>query len=333
MNQIQVIGTHNSYHIAPGKGLLDIIGKINEEWREALDYTHRPLPEQLEKLGIRQIELDVFADPEGGLYSKPRLAALAGGNGDPDGELDKPGMKVLHIQDLDFRTTVLTLKGALGQVRQWSKKHPRHVPVMILLEVKDDRPAALVTRPVKFDRAQLEAVEDEILAVFGKREIILPDDVRGEAKTLREAVLKDGWPDLDSVRGKVMFALDNGGAVRDRYLRGNPSLEGRVMFATVGENDPGAAFFKLNDPVGSFEKIRHLVAAGFIVRTRADAGTFEARKNDTTRRDRALSSGAQFVSTDYPVADERLSEYRVGFEDGRVVRENPVSPTELGTAE
>ena len=123
--------------------------------------------------------------------------------------------------------------------------------------------------------------------------------------------------------------MANGGAIRDRYVEGHSSLEGRVMFATVGEKDPGAGFFKLNDPVGSFERIQRLVKAGFIIRTRADAGTSEARKMDTTRRDKALASGAQFVSTDYPEADERLSEYRVGFAGGKPVRKNPVS----GTAE
>jgi len=325
MNQVQVIGTHNSYHIAPAEAVLGVVGKMKEEWREALDYTHRPLGEQLEELGIRQIELDVFADPKGGLYSKPRLAGFSGGNGDTDGLLDKPGMKVLHIQDLDFRTTVLTLKLALKQVREWSQKNQSHVPIMILLEVKDNRPSGLVTKPVKFDRAQLEAVEKEILEVFATEEIILPDDVRGEEKTLREAVLKNGWPELDKVRGKVMFALDNGGAIRDRYVKGNPGLEGRVMFASVGENQPGAAFFKLNDPVRGFETIQRLVKAGFIVRTRADSGTVEARKNDTKRRDKALASGAQFVSSDYPEPDEELSTYRVGFKDGVPARANPVS--------
>jgi len=333
MNQVQVIGTHNSYHLAPSAALLKVIGKMKAEWRGALDYTHRPLAEQFGKLGVRQIELDVFADPRGGLYSNPKLAALGGGDGDPGGDLAKPGMKVLHIQDLDFRTTVPTLKGALSQVREWSKLHPRHVPMMILLELKEDRPSALLVQPVPFDRAQLEALEKEILEVFEKAEIILPDDVRGGAKTLREAVLTNGWPTLEAARGKVMFALDNGGALRDRYLEGNPSLQGRVMFASVGENDPGAAFFKLNDPVGGFETIRRLVKAGFIVRTRADAGTAEARDNAGARRDKALASGAQFVSTDYPEADSRLSAYRVGFDGGAAVRANPVSGSGLSVAE
>ena len=49
------------------------------------------------------------------------------------------------------------------------------------------------------------------------------------------------------------------------------------------------------------QRIRDEVAAGYVVRTRADADTFQARANDTTQRDAAIASGAQWVSTDYEV--------------------------------
>ena len=39
--------------------------------------------------------------------------------------------------------------------------------------------------------------------------------------------------------------------------------------------------------------------SGYVVRTRADGDTKEARANDTGPRDAALASGAQWVSTDY----------------------------------
>ena len=39
---------------------------------------------------------------------------------------------------------------------------------------------------------------------------------------------------------------------------------------------------------------------GYVVRTRADADTREARANDPGRARAALASGAQWVSTDYP---------------------------------
>ena len=70
---------------------------------------------------------------------------------------------------------------------------------------------------------------------------------------------------------------------------------------------------KRNDPVRSFDEIRSLVAEGFLVRTRADAGTVEARANDGSRRDKALASGAQLVSTDFPEPDPRFGDYHVSL--------------------
>ena len=124
-----------------------------------------------------------------------------------------------------------------------------------------------------------------------------------------------------------MFGLDNSGKIRDLYLKGNPSLEGRLLFASVGENDPGAAWFKINDPLRDFALIQRLVRAGFMVRTRADSDTREARMNDTRRRDRALASGAQFISTDFPESKPDISNYSVRFQKAASYRHNPVSQT------
>lgn len=328
-NQIQVIGSHNSYHIAPDASLLTLAG----ERGRALDYTHRPLAEQFSDLGIRQIELDVFADPEGGLYADPSFRKGLRNQGkdpgpdpDKDGVLRKPGMKVLHVQDFDYRTTVPTFVDGLKQVRAWSKAHPRHVPIVILVELKDEAVAALPTKPLPFDAALLDAVDAEIRSVFGPAEMFTPDDLRGPAATLPEAITGRGWPKLDDVRGKVIFALDNEGAIRDRYLDDHPGLKGRPMFATVDCPDhPAAAWFKINDPVASFDRIRDLVERGFVVRTRADADTKQARQNDTTQRDKALASGAQLVSTDYAEPRREFSDYNVRLPDGVVARPNPVS--------
>ncbi len=149
--------------------------------------------------------------------------------------------------------------------------------------------------------------------------------------TLAEAVRTRGWPPLDSVRGRVMFALDNEDEIRDRYLQIHPDGQGQLCFPSVAESHPQAAWFKINDPVRDFDRIRRLVAAGYLVRTRADADTDQARTNDTTQRDRALSSGAQFVSTDYPRPDQRLSAYCVQFPDHVVARPNPVNGKKSGT--
>ena len=122
-----------------------------------------------------------------------------------------------------------------------------------------------------------------------------------------------------------MFALDNEGAVRDRYIEGHSALKDRVMFATVTPEHPAAAWFKVNDPINDFDKIQRLVKDGFLVRTRADADTRQARTGDITQRDKAFSSGAQYISTDYHEPDRRLSDYSVRFPGGHVARSNPVN--------
>lgn len=332
LNQIQVIGTHNSYHVRGHDSLLALIAKVNPGARRELDYGHRPLPEQLAQLGIRQIELDCYADPDGGRYAKPlglERVVQAGlppvPEPDPAGRLRQPGIKVMHVPDIDFASSALTLVDALRQVREWSVKHPRHVPVFIMLEIKEESLGPGFTQPAPFDQAQLANLEKEILSVFPRESILTPDDVRGRAATLPEALRYSGWPLLDSVRGRVMFGMDNEGAVRDRYLEGHPALEGRLVFVSVPSTNPAAAWMKRNDPVGDFEQIQELVRNGFLVRTRADADTAEARTNDPRKRGRALASGAQFVSTDYPAPDLRFSSYSVRLPGGAVARPNPVN--------
>ncbi len=307
LNQIQVIGSHNSYHIAPEPAALKLIETGRPGAGRALSYTHRALAEQFGKLGIRQIELDLFADPKGGLYANPKSARLGKpapaqadepSDFDPNGVLKKPGLKVLHVPDIDFRTTALTFVQALEQVKAWSRAHPRHVPIFILVELKDE-PYPTLTKPVPFDKDQLDAIDAEILSVFDREAILTPDDVRGEHETLPKALKEDGWPALEDVRGKVMFALDNEDKIRDRYLEGHPTSKDRLLFVSVKESDPSAGWMKVNDAIRDFDRIQGLISDGFLVRTRADIDTVEARKNDVTRRDKALASGAQFVSTDF----------------------------------
>ncbi|MDR3634753.1 MAG: phosphatidylinositol-specific phospholipase C1-like protein [Isosphaeraceae bacterium] len=332
LNQLQVIGTHNSYHIAPDANVMSLIAAASRKQAEALDYTHRPLVEQFSRFGIRQIELDLFADPEGGHYAEPSARAILrklgkdpGPDPDREGQLRKPGLKVLHVQDVDFRTTVSTFIDALKEIRAWSSAHPRHVPIMVLVELKDQPIPALPTRPVPFTKHALDAVDAEILSVFKRQSLLTPDDVRGTSATLPEALKTRGWPQLDACRGRVLFALDNEDASRDLYLEGHPALRGRLLFVSVAPDHPAAAWMKLNDAFGDFDRITALVRGGFLVRTRADTDTIEARQNDPSRRDKALASGAQFVSTDYPEPRPEFSGYAVRLPDGVIARPNPVN--------
>lgn len=331
INQVQYLGTHNSYHQRLREDLFQILSDFRPELAPTLDYSHAALAEQFEAQGVRQIELDVFYDPSGGLYADRQALVLVGeepASGIP--ELSEPGLKVLHVQEIDYETTCYTFISCLEEVKAWSDAHRGHLPITVLVEAKDETvedPLNLgFTVPLPFDSAALDQVDKEIRSVFPETRLITPDLVRGKRESLEEAVLAEEWPLLDEVRGRILFALDNGGTIRDEYIADHPSLAGRAMFTDSEPGTPEAAFIKRNDP-SDFVAIQELVSQGYMVRTRADADTEQARSGDTTRRDAALESGAHFVSTDYPVPDPRFSDYQVTIPGDNVARCNPVNAT------
>jgi hypothetical protein len=331
LNQIQVLGSHNSYHIEPQEPIATALRNFDRDLFESLEYSHPELAVQFDEQGIRQIELDVFADPEGGKYYQRKGFLFFGLN--PDSgipELLEPGYKVLHVQDIDFETTCLTLIGCLEEVRDWSDANPGHLPIAILIEGKSDAiddPFDLgFTVPLPFTTALLDDLDAEIRSVFPPGRMITPDDVRGDHDTLEAAVLAGDWPTLQEARGKVYALFNNGGADRAAYREGRPNLEGRVMFTTSQPGQPDAAFLQIDDPRGpNLEQIQQRIREGYLVRTRSDVPTIEARSGDTTRRDAALASGAQFVSTDYAWESPFGSGYRVWIPDGSPARCNPIN--------
>lgn len=274
MNEIQVLGSHNSYKLAMPAETFQALSRRNPETARALEYTHLPLTEQLD-LGVRKLELDVFYDPDGSLF--PGRTTASGSR-----------FPVLHVQNLDDRSTCPDLLTCLREVAAWSAAHPDHVPVFLSFNAKDeaiDQPGFLL--PLPFGEDAWLAMDAEIRSVLAEK-LIEPRSVIGN----------DGpvWPLLDAARGRFVTILDEGGSKRATYAS---RWAERAMFANLPEGEPGAAILIVNDPLADFERIQRLVRSGYIVRTRADADTREARSGDTTRREAAFASGAQLVSTDY----------------------------------
>jgi hypothetical protein len=315
MNDISVVGTHNSYKQAMPPATMARLRGIDPKMADALDYAHRPLAEQLDT-GARQLEIDVNYDPQGGHY--------AAGSTDP--KLRQPGFKVLHIPGIDNGTSCTLLRDCLRTILAWSDAHPHHVPILLMFNAKDEQNAARGgIDALPFTEAAYDALDAEIRSVLPARKIITPDEVQGRYPTLREAVLAGNWPTLAMAHGRFMFALDEPPAKVAVYRGTRRSLEGRVFFINTDEASPAAAYLTLNDPVKQQERIRRDVAAGFIVRTRADANTREARANDIGPREAAFASGAQYVSTDYLWPDSKLgNDYSVHLPGGGPARCNPV---------
>ena len=312
MNQIQALGSHNSYHSGIDPSFFAFLHARYGDRMNGLEYSHLPIERQLD-MGLRALEIDVVYDPQGGLYAHPRGLALekenqlSGPPYDPDGLMNKPGLKVIHVPDIDFRSNVYTFQQELALLKAWSDAHPKHLPIPITMNAKDDglkQPGFV--EPLKFDRAAFDAWDAEILEGLGRSKLITPDDVRGAYPTLEAAVLAHAWPKLSEARGKFFFVLDETGEKLATYVADHASLQGRVMFVNQEEGHAEAAFRIVNDPKQDWAYIQYLVRSGYYVRTRADADTVEARKGDWSRWRAALISGAQVISTDYYVPDPRF---------------------------
>ena len=59
-----------------------------------------------------------------------------------------------------------------------------------------------------FDKNALNTLDDEIKSVLPASKLIVPDDVRGDFETLEQAILMEGWPNINSTKGKFLFVLD-----------------------------------------------------------------------------------------------------------------------------
>ena len=224
LNHIQTKGTHNSYHRQPASVFDD-----------SHRYTHPPLGAQLSDNGVRQLELDLHLT-------------------------DSMEWQVFHLPVIDDETVCLLLSDCLEEIKAWSDANGWHVPVTVWLEPKDELDAAAEGLIAIGDN--LRSVEDVIASIFPPERLFTPDDLRGAASSLPEAIASGGWPLLGDVRGQVMFALLDSGAHRDAYVDGAPALEGRLMFVDGGEADaPYTALVKDGSP----ESITEWVSAGFIM--------------------------------------------------------------------
>lgn len=327
INQIQVLGTHNSYARPVDPRLLvyadpifeKIMGQMNSvlpaeklaefkefhpnsvKMSEGLKYDHPPFDVQLDS-GIRSLEMDVYYDPTGNRFHLPAGYEVLKQRGITDLSpfetkgLEKPGFKMLHIADFDFRTHYATFKDGLTALKKWSDSHPGHLPIFIMVEAKDKGIPLFSnsTEVLPFDEKAFDQLDAEVGEALGKEKLITPDDVRGNHATLREAVLAGNWPTIKEARGKFVFLLlpaTAGMNLESTYVKNRPNLEGRLMFVQSTPDDTFASFFLLDNAIVRQKEIRDFVKQGYIVRTRSDIETYEAKINDHGRAQAAFSSG------------------------------------------
>jgi hypothetical protein len=325
LTDLTYIGSHNSYKQALHPKLMVWLNRIEPKTAQALDYGHPPLATQL-SLGLRLFELDIFYDPAGNLYQNPLgdawLFRDESFSAQHSQALQMPGFKVLHAQDIDFRTHCITLAQCLSELTRFSIANPNHVPIVITFNLKSqtvDLPG--FTEPLPFNQTAFIGLQRTIIDHLGLTRIFRPAELQGQWTSLAAAVENNGWPLIKALRGKFLLVLDESEETLRPYSALLAKPGHNIFFKTPPIGHPDAAILILNDPIKQSAEIEQAVTKGYLVRTRADANTLEARTNDATRRDAAFSSGAQLISSDYYRAEPRFKGYyEVRFESGGFVR-------------
>jgi hypothetical protein len=261
-------------------------GTTVPDWK----YSEKPLDEQLEREGVRGFELDTHFDTATSVLS------------------------VHHVPGLDAGTTCKLLSDCLTLLKTWSDAHPKHHTLFLHIEPKD---AEVGETP---DYAKYaDALDAALIAVWSRERLVTPADVQGSAATLRDGIEAHGWPTVESTRGKLLVYLDNRAEFHQAYTRGGADLHGRVAFPSSQPAEPIAGVIISNTPTDAATLAA--VKAGFIVRTRPDG--VPVPTDIAAQREAALASGAQIVSTDFPVAVGDVTAF--DLPSGMPSRCNPVT--------
>ena len=260
------------------------------------DYDHAKLAVQLEDLGIRALELDLH--------------------------LGEEGFEVYHLSFIDEASTCKRFADCLTELRDWSAGRPDHLPVVVWLELKDAYGGAAIE--------EITLVESAVTDVIPAEQLLIPDEVRGEHGSVREALQAVGWPTLGEVRGQLIFVILSNDERLEAYTNGYTSLAGRSLFVRANSDQfdqPWAAFGKTSDP----DAVLAAHAGHLLVAT----NTCSADEDDASCAAdlaSALASGHHMLKDDVPakLADR---DYYLDFPGGAIALCNPVTAPQGCTPE
>ena len=296
INEIAVIGTHNSYQVLPTpqkyafeKYLMFLSGGKKGT---KLNFEMDPYTEQLEH-GIRNLEIDIETV-------------------DKNGEIS---FIVTHSPISDNTSSAYDFEKGLYEIAMWSDNNPNHMPVYLLIEPKGEVPSVnnmknfSINYAKELDKTIREVIDDKLLT---------PDLAMGDFENFEEMRMADGWPSLKKAAGKIIVLL-HPCSVTDEYINLDPSLKSQAMFPMLRFEDidkPYASFILDNDPKEAKENNKITVyEKNLMVRTRAD--------NYPDFSDERYSFSdecfSHIITTDYPPRNVRPTEHIYDF-DGYMIK-------------
>ena len=113
------------------------------------------------------------------------------------------------------------LRAWLAAINTWSTSHPKHAPITVALDVKDDLSDNAA------GAGDLRFLNKQIREVFG-------------GKLYTAAGHRHAWPTTESLRGKIIIVLSGSRPTRQAYLRTiEPSTHEQIAFIEFQKGDEG----------------------------------------------------------------------------------------------
>ena len=242
-------------------------------------YYHETLTDQL-NIGIRGLEIDVNARKSG----------------------DDIVFNTFHTL-LDSRTCALSFDLALEELKLWSDANPEHIPITVLIEVKELAITPLLGNSLEV----INALDDTIGEILGDK-VLTPSEIMGTHSTFGAMRGVNDWIRLDEAKGQIMVVLHKSDMTY-AYVNQDTSMDTFNMvpsfyYDDLEEYSDFASVLLMNDP--DDDRIPTAIAANCIVRSRAD--TYPLPSEDYMKVDGLVAQGVNMITTDYPVRTvERVS--------------------------
>ncbi len=300
-NELSFLGTHNSYQTPATDEFKTLYRSLSSLTfglvaAETGDFWSETLTDQL-NCGIRSLEMDIETF-------------------DRNGEIS---FTCMHSPCMDMTTSCYDFALAMKEISMWSDNNPDHLPITILIEPKG---IFLPLKDMKYFNLEYVKEFDSMLRETLGDKLFTPADMLRDYASFAEMRKADDWCKVRDMLGKVVILLHEGDVTED-YIAIDPSIKTQAMFPVLREKDIDrdcTSFILSNKPNELLEINEEVIKEKKImVRTRADKFT----DLDEERRAQAFESGANIISTDYPVrTDLKEDSYYISFGGYTTVRRN-----------
>ncbi len=300
-NEMSFLATHNSYQTSAINETKNLYGKLSDLTfgiydDSAIEFKSETLTDQL-NCGLRSFEIDIETF-------------------DRDGEIS---FTCMHSPYFEMSTSCYDFSLMLKEIAMWSDNNPDHLPITVIIEPKS---SFLPLKDMKYFNVDYAVALDETLRDGLGEKLFTPADMLRDYESFGEMRAADDWCKVKDMLGKVLFLLHEGKVTED-YIALDPSIRSQAMFPMLREEDADrdcTSFILCNDPESLLEIEDEVITEKKImVRTRAD----KFGQITDERREDAFASGANIISTDYPVrTDNEKGDYVVAFIGKTTVRKS-----------